>query len=83
MAKQPPQMNIDLNNTESVEHKNGRIWTQGFLIRKISKFVAGTDEDAMMPIPIFYDSVSGEILQATLPKELRDDQPKKPLRVVD
>ena len=83
MAKQPPQMNIDLNNTESVEHKNGRIWTQGFLIRKISKFVAGTDEDAMMPIPVFYDSVSGEILQATLPKELRDDQPKNPLRVVD
>lgn len=39
MAKQP-QMNIDLNNTESVEHKNGKIWTQGFLIRKISKFVA-------------------------------------------
>ena len=82
MAKQP-QMNIDLNNTESVEHKNVKIWTQGFLIRKISKFVAGTDEDAMMPIPIFYDSVSGEILQATLPKELRDDQPEKPLRVVD
>ena len=83
MAKQPPQMNIDLNNTESVEHKNGKIWTQGFIIRKVSKFVAGTDEDAMMPIPIFYDSVSGEILQATLPKELRDDQPKNPLRVVD
>ena len=82
MAKQP-QMNIDLNNTESVEHNNDKIWTQGFLIRKISKFVAGTDEDAMMPIPIFYDSVSGEILQATLPKELRDDQPEKPLRVVD
>tara|TARA_R110000851_G_scaffold150849_1_gene291756 strand:+ start:188 stop:436 length:249 start_codon:yes stop_codon:yes gene_type:complete len=82
MAKQP-QMNVDLNNTESVEHKNGKIWTQGFIIRKISKFVAGTDEDAMMPIPIFYDSVSGEILQATLPKELRDDQPKNPLRVVD
>tara|TARA_B110000977_G_scaffold120536_1_gene155147 strand:- start:681 stop:929 length:249 start_codon:yes stop_codon:yes gene_type:complete len=82
MAKQP-QMNVDLNNTESVEHKNGKIWTQGFIIRKISKFVAGTDEDAMMPIPVFYDSVSGEILQATLPKELRDDQPKNPLRVVD
>ncbi len=82
MAKQP-QMNVDLNNTESVEHKNGKIWTQGFIIRKVSKFVAGTDEDAMMPIPIFYDSVSGEILQATLPKELRDDQPEKPLRVVD
>ena len=26
MAKQP-QMNVDLNNTESVEHKNGKIFS--------------------------------------------------------
>ena len=76
-------MNIDLKNTESVEHKNGKVWAQGFIIRKISKFVTGTAEDAYMPIPIFYDPATGEILQETLPKELRDDQPKNPLRVVE
>ena len=81
--QQQQQLNVDLNNTESVEHKNGQIWSQGFIIRKISKFVAGTAEDAFMPIPVFYDPTSGEILQETLPKELRDEQPENPLRVVD
>ena len=80
---QQMNMNIDLKNTESVEHKNGKVWAQGFIIRKISKFVAGTPEDAYMPIPVFYDPATGEILQATLPKELRDAQPENPLRVVE
>ena len=29
------QPNIDLKNTESVEHENGKVWTQGFIIRKV------------------------------------------------
>ena len=24
------QPNIDLKNTESVEHENGKVWTQGY-----------------------------------------------------
>jgi len=75
--------NIDLKNTESVEHKNGKVWAQGFVIRKISKFVAGTPEDAFMPIPVFYNPVDGEIFQETLPKELRDETGDNPLRVVE
>jgi hypothetical protein len=35
-----------------------------------SKFVTGTAEDGFMPIPVFYDPASGEILQSTLPKEM-------------
>lgn len=77
-----PQMNIDLKNTESVEHANGKVWAQGFIIRKVSKFVAGTPEDALMPIPVFYNPETGEILQDTLPKELRDEAGDNPLRVV-
>jgi len=76
-------MNIDLKNTESIEHKNGKVWAQGFIIRKVSKFVTGTAEDAYMPIPVFYDPATGEILQGTLPKELRDEQPENTLRVVE
>jgi hypothetical protein len=76
------QPNIDLKNTESVEHKNGKVWAQGFIIRKVSKFVAGTAEDAFMPIPVFYSPETGEILQDTLPKELRDEAGDNPLRVV-
>ena len=77
------QPNIDLKNTESVEHKNGKVWAQGFIIRKVSKFVAGTPEDALMPIPVFYNPETGEVLQETLPKELRDEAGDNPLRVVE
>ena len=82
MDQQNMNMNIDLKNTESVEHANGKVWAQGFIIRKISKFVAGTPEDALMPIPVFYNPETGEILQDTLPKELRDEAGDNPLRVV-
>jgi len=76
-------VNIDLKNTESVEHKNGKVWAQGFIIRKISKFVAGTAEDAFMPIPVFYDPETGEVLQETLPPELRDEAADNNLSVVE
>ena len=75
-------VNIDLKNTESVEHKNGKVWAQGFIIRKVSKFVAGTAEDAYMPIPVFYDPTTGEVLQGTLPPELRDEAADNNLSVV-
>lgn len=82
MDQQQMNMNIDLKNTQSVEHSNGKIWAQGFIIRRISKFVTGTQEDALMPIPVFYDPATGEILQETLPKELRDEAGDNNLSVV-
>ena len=83
MDQQQMNVNIDLKNTESVEHKNGKVWAQGFIIRKISKFVAGTAEDAFMPIPVFYDPETGEVLQETLPPELRDEAADNNLSVVE
>jgi hypothetical protein len=43
------------------------------ILRKISRFVAGTDEDAVMPIPVFYDVKTGKILLETLAKDLREE----------
>lgn len=83
MDQQQMNVNIDLKNTESVEHKNGKVWAQGFIIRKISKFVAGTAEDAYMPIPVFYDPETKEVLQETLPPELRDEAANNNLSVVE
>ena len=82
--QQQPKLNIDLKNTKSIETPEGnKIFQQGVLLRSVSKFVVGADEDAVMPIPVFYDAVSGEILQGTLPKELRDEAGDNPLRVVE
>lgn len=66
------QINIDLKNTEPIKASSGsQIFAQGVVLRKVSRFVAGTDEDALMPIPCFYDVQTGEILLETLPKEIR------------
>jgi len=68
------QPNIDLKNTTPIETEGGgRIWQQGALLRKVSKFVTGTDSDAVMPIPVFYDPETGKILEDSLPKELREE----------
>tara|TARA_R110000803_G_scaffold45271_2_gene95433 strand:- start:657 stop:890 length:234 start_codon:yes stop_codon:yes gene_type:complete len=69
-----PQMNLDLSKTTAINTPSGgKIWQQGMIIRKVSKFVTGTAEDAIVPIPVFYDTETGDILEDTLPKELREE----------
>ena len=72
--QQQMNINIDMSKTTSVETPNGgKIWSQGVIIRKVSKFIVGADEDALIPIPVFYDNETEEILTETLPKELREE----------
>tara|TARA_B110000858_G_scaffold143114_1_gene162516 strand:+ start:2718 stop:2951 length:234 start_codon:yes stop_codon:yes gene_type:complete len=67
-------LNVDLQNTQVVETKEGNVvFQQGVILRRVSKFVVGADEDAVMPIPVFYDPISGKILKDTIPAELRKD----------
>ncbi len=71
---QQAQLNIDLKNTTSIETPEGnKVFQQGVLLRKVSKFVVGASEDAVMPIPVFYDAQTGKILESTIPAELRDE----------
>jgi len=71
---QPPQLNVDLKNTEALSSEDGNlVFQEGFILRKISKFVTGTEEDGVMPIPVFYDVQTGKILIETLPKEIRSE----------
>ena len=67
------QMNIDLKNTQKVEFDGNVLVGEGFVLRKVSKFVTGQSEDGIMPIPVFYDITTGKILKETLPKDLQDD----------
>lgn len=77
MKNQQPQLNLDLSKTTSLETATGgKVWNQGVIIRKVSKFIVGADEDALIPIPVFYDPETGEILLETLPKELREEYGK-------
>lgn len=72
MNKQDLKLNIDLKNTQPILSPEGnQVFAEGVILRKISRFVAGTDEDAIMPIPVFYDIQTGKVLVDTLPKDLR------------
>tara|TARA_Y100000114_G_scaffold117382_1_gene111731 strand:+ start:264 stop:506 length:243 start_codon:yes stop_codon:yes gene_type:complete len=70
-VQQPP---IDLKNTTEVKNsEDGILFKQGVILRTVSKFVMGTDEDALLPIPVFYDAKTGKIVTSSIPKELRED----------
>jgi hypothetical protein len=71
---QQPQMNIDFAATTPVEGFDGGVlFGQAFLMRKVSKFVTGGTEDALLPIPVFYDMETKKIILDSIPKELRDE----------
>jgi hypothetical protein len=72
MNKEDLKLNIDLRNTQPILSPEGnQVFAEGVILRKISRFVSGTDEDAIMPIPVFYDIQTGKVLIDTLPKDLR------------
>ncbi len=72
--QQVPQMNVDLKTTEGIINADGKsVFQSGVILRKISKFVAGTDNDAIMPIPVFYDPTNMKILGEGIPAELREE----------
>jgi len=72
--EQTPQMNIDFTTTTPVEgFDGGQLFGQAFIIRKVSKFTLGSNEDAMVPIPVFYDLETRKILTDSLPPEIREE----------
>ena len=72
--KQQMNVNIDIKNTRPITSPEGNhIFAEGVILRKVSKFVAGTAEDAIIPIPVMYDVKTGNVLVELLPKELRDE----------
>jgi hypothetical protein len=72
MDQQTPKLNIDLKNTQPIVSPDGnQVFQEGVILRKVSKFVTGTQEDGIIPVPCFFDVVTGKVLVELLPKELR------------
>lgn len=74
MENQPQGLNIDFKNTTPVEgFDGGQLFGQAFILRKVSKFVVGGTEDALLPIPVFYDLETKKIISDSLHKDLREE----------
>lgn len=71
--KQQLNINIDIKNTQPVVSEDGnQVFAEGVLLRKVSRFVTGTQEDGIIPVPCFYDVATGKVLVDLLPKELKE-----------
>jgi len=69
-----PQMNVNINikNTTPITSPEGnQVFSEGVILRKVSRFISGTSEDGVIPVPVFYDVVTGKVLVELLPKDLR------------
>jgi|TARA_R110000803_G_scaffold169608_3_gene232639 hypothetical protein len=74
MEQPQAQPQIDLKTTTGIKNEDGSsIFMSGVILRRISKFIAGTDNDAIMPIPVFYDPTTNKILGEGIPVELREE----------
>ena len=72
MSQEQLKMNVDIKQSTPIESADGnQIFQEAVVLRKISKFLAGTSEDAVVPIPVFIDTKTGKILIDMLPKELK------------
>jgi hypothetical protein len=72
--QEQPRLNIDLKNTTAITgHNGGYLFGQAVILRKVSKFLIGAEEDSLMPIPVFYDLESKKILVDTLPEDIREE----------
>ena len=74
MSQEQLKMNVDITQSTPMTSTDGnQIFQEAVVLRKISKFLAGTSEDAVIPIPVFIDVKTGKILIDMLPKELREE----------
>jgi hypothetical protein len=66
------KMNVDIKQTTPIKSEEGnQVFQEAVILRKASKFLVGTSEDALIPIPVFIDVKTNKIVIELLPKELR------------
>jgi uncharacterized Zn finger protein len=66
------QLNIGLDKTiaASCDECQNEVFQEGVLLRKASRFLTGTSQDAIIPIPVFMCSKCGHVNEEFLPKNL-------------
>ena len=71
--EQKMQMNVDIKQSTPITDDDGnQVFYEATVLRKISKFLTGTSEDAVIPIPVFVNK-EGKILTELLPREIREE----------
>ena len=74
MSQEQMNLNISLDKTTETtcDGCGNNVFQEGVLLRKASRFLTGTSQDAMIPIPVFACSKCGHVNEEFLPVQLRN-----------
>jgi uncharacterized Zn finger protein len=74
MSQEQINMNITLDKTSGVtcDECSGEVFTDGVMLRKASRFITGTAQDALIPIQVFSCVKCGHVNKEFLPSQLRN-----------
>lgn len=62
MSKQPePKVRLEDTTAITCEKCSGEVFVEGMLLRKVSKILSATPQDAVIPIPTFACSNCGHV----------------------
>ncbi len=73
MQNQQPTLNISLDKTTPYvcDSCSNATFAEGTLLRKASKFLTGSPEDSLIPIPVFYCTKCGHVNKEFIPTPLQ------------
>jgi DNA-directed RNA polymerase subunit RPC12/RpoP len=68
-----PKTNVSLDKTTAVtcESCGHNIFQEGYMLRKVSKFLIGTNQDGIIPMPAVSCIKCGTVVQEMLDPQLR------------
>lgn len=80
---QTPTLNFGLKDTQQVkcEECDGKMFQNGVIFRKVSKLIAGTDKDALVPINVPYCVSCNTPLSEILPPEIKQEFAKSKITI--
>ena len=73
MSQEQIKLNISLDKTQEITcDKCGHtVFQEGLMLRKASKFLTGTTQDALIPLPVFSCAKCGHVNTEFLPEPLK------------
>jgi uncharacterized Zn finger protein len=74
MSQEQMNLNITLDKTTgmSCDECGNEVFQEGVMLRKASRFITGTAQDAMIPIQVFACNKCGHVNEEFLPLQLRN-----------
>jgi uncharacterized Zn finger protein len=74
MEQEQIKLNISLDKTVEItcDECGHNVFQEGLMLRKASKFLTGTQQDALIPLPVFSCSKCGGVNEEFLPEPLKN-----------